>query len=310
MPTSLQSPGLIYLADRAIVAAYAEICAIKDFCWNLSDEAVKPGTTMEVNLFDSSPARQFNRETNNYETVDGAVTHATISFDTHLKKTYMFEDKDFLSVNVGTWEQAGVAGGVALSQAILSTISDKINKTNIPKTGDCDTGGTFSAANEYVLASATKKTIAKLRKAARAAGIAPRRSVLTLCPDYYSDILSELDSHIYNGDEAIKTGRIPGLYGFKSVVEMEMDDGDGENLMGAIIPEQAIGIAGRRIKIQSPHMYEEIGTTVDEGSGLPLTIRRHGAPKYGDNFINLETLLGASLLQANKIVRLVSSATA
>ena len=310
MPTSLQNPGLVYLADKAIIAAAAEIACIKDFCWSLSDQAIQPGTTMKVNLFDSAPARVFNRETNNYETVDGTVTQAEISFDTHLKKTFMFTDKDFLLVNVAVWDQAGEAGGVALAQAILSAISDKINKTNIPKSGPCATGGTFGAANEYVLATATKKTVAKLRKAARAAGIAPRRSVLALCPDHYADILAELDSHIYNGDEAVRLGRIPGLYGFKSVVEMEMNDGEGENLVGAVIPDQAIGIAGRAIEVQSPSNYQEVGMTVDEGSGLPITIRRHGSPKYGENFVNMETLFGGALLQANKIVRLVSSATA
>lgn len=298
MSTSLTSPALVFASDKAIIAARKEVAKASLFATDFSADAVQEGTTMKVPVFSPGQAKQFNRETNNYETVDGNVTYAPVTFDQHVKETFSFSDVDFTLVK-GTnfWARAGEASGNAIAVAISAAVGALLVKSKV--------------ATEHVLASVTKANIAKIRAAMAAVGARADRSVVMLAPTQFADLLAALDANVYGGAEAIKNGVIPGLYGFKAIVEnSDLSADSAEKLVGCVVPEDALVIAGRVVPVMSPNVYEEIGLTTDEVSGLTIGARRHGNPATGDNFCTHEALFGASLVQATKCVRLVSAATA
>lgn len=303
MASSITNPALSFCADTAIVAARPALAMVGLFATDFSHEAVKPGTTMKIPVFTPDAAAAFNKTSNNYETTDGSVTFADVTFDKHLKHTFSFDDTDMNEVNLAGsfWQKAGEASGNALALAIAGTVSGMINKTKIPK----------SAANEVILSSVTKQSIAKLRGSCFAAGIDPARTVLMLTPAAFGDLLALFDANVFGGPEAVRNGIIPRLYGFKAVCENgSLSSDTNEKLVGALVPEDAIVVAGRTIEVGSRAPYDEVGYQRDEVSGITLGLRRHGNPATGENFLNLEALFGSNLVQPTKIVRLVSAATA
>lgn len=285
MATSLTSPALAFSTDKAIIAARKALAKVSLFATDFSNEAVQPGTTMKVPVFTPGTATAFNASSNNYEKADGTVTYADVLFDKHVKNTFAFSDTDFTLVNGTTfWANAGKASGTAISKAIAAAVGEKIAATSKTST----------------LASVTKATAAALRKVCAENEVDPATCVILLSPDYFAQLLATLDANIYGGAEAIKLGIIDGLYGFKAVVESS----DLGSNAGAIVPEDALVVAGRVVPVMSPAVYEEVGQTADEVSGLVIGVRRHGNPATGGNFCTHEALFGAALVQPTKVIKL------
>ena len=297
MASSLTSPQLVNAADKAIIAARHSLSTARLFATDFTADAVAPGTTLKVPLF-SGTAASFSAE-NDYENVDGSVTYASITFNQHPKSTFEFTDVDFTLVNGSRfWDNAGAAAGEAVADAIDSAICGLINKTNI------------SAEQVLTTANISLKTIAALRANIETAGAKAKKTILLLNPTNFAALLGCLTADVYGDKSAIAEGMIPNLLGFKAVVQANLSTDSGEKLNGALIPADALAVAGRVVPVLSPNAYEEVGTMTDEDSGLTLGLRRHGAAKTGSNFLNVEALFGAALVQPTKCIRIVSASTA
>lgn len=298
MATSLTSPALVFAADKAIIACRKALAKAQLFCTDFSAEATQPGSTLKIPVFTPGAATDFNASTNNYESTDGSVSFASIAFDHHVKNTFQFDDKDFTLVNGSAfWANAGRASGDAIAQAISKALAGLIVKDAV--------------SNEAVFAQSSKSALSALRKVCAEKGIDPAQTVVMLAPEAFAAILAALDANVYGGSEAIRQGIVEGLYGFKAVIEQsDLSTTATEKLVGALVPDTALAVAGRVVPVLSPGVYEEIGITTDEVSGLALGLRRHGNPATGANYATAEALFGAALVQPSKIVRLVSAATA
>ena len=286
MATSLTSPGLVFAADKAIVSTRKALAKVSQFATDFSDEAVKPGTTLQIPVYDGGTAEAFNASTANYEHATGTLKWASVTFSNHVKATFQFDDKDFLlGINSSVWGKAGDAAGRAISKSIVSAVSGLL---------------TYSAAKTQVTSwSATKANLAKLRAACAANALDPADCVVMLKAEQYADLLATLDASVYGGAEAIRAGMIEGLYGFKAVIENDdlpvASAADANLAVGVVVPQDAVVVAGRIVPVGSPAVYQEIGTTRDEVSGLTLGVRRHAAPAVGANFLTVEALFGAAL---------------
>ena len=321
--SSLTSPELIFAANTAILKAQRAIAKLSMFAIDFSADAAQPGSTMMIQFFDDGEASEYDEESNNYGHADGSTSFIPVTFTNRPKKSFAFKPTDFIEVN-GTkfWENSGVAAARAVERAILRTVTQYINHVNIPadpSVQDIHTDSTgrttgtklfFSAANEWVFGTGSfgKTDVAVgARAACEAAEIDPGECVLMLNGSKYGQVLSTLDANLYGGPEAIRNGIIEGLYGFAAVMENDQLLAS-DNLIGAIVPRNAIGIAGRVLPILNPRLYEEVGTVSDEKSGLTLQFRRGGAWQTDASVMTCEALFGATLLQPTKIVRIVSAA--
>ena len=267
--------------------------------------------TMMIQFFNEGEATEFDDETNNYGHANGKSSFVPVEFNSHPKASFKFGPKDFIEAN-GTrfWENSGIAAGRAVQRAILKTATELICAANIPTTGtDSSTALPFGDWN--VLEAAGKLTKEKVAEDCRAAcdlaEIDPAECVLLLNGRAYGEVLATLDAHAYGGTEAIRSGMIEGLYGFDAVMCNDSFK-TGENLLGAIVPRSAIGVAARTIPIVNPAKFDEVGTITDEKSGLTIQLRRGGDWKTDSAVLTAEALFGAKLLQPTKIVRIVSAA--
>ena len=318
--TSLTSPELVFAANTAILKAQRAIAKITKFATDFTPEAAQPGSTMMIQFFDDGEADEYNESTNNYSHADGSTSFIPVTFTNHPKKSFAFTPADFLAVNGSRfWENSGAAAGRAVEIAILRTVSQYLSATNIPTSGtDSYTDGTgrttgtlldFGAWNEHVFSGTVNKDMVAIacREACDAAEINPGECVLMLNASAYGRVLASLDANLYGGPEAIRDGMIEGLYGFDSVMENDLLL-KNQNLIGCIIPRNAVGIAGRILPVVNPKLYDEVGTVTDEHSGLTLQFRRTGDQATDRSVMTCECLFGAKLLQPTKIVRVVSSA--
>jgi hypothetical protein len=304
MSTSLTSPGLVFAANKALIGAHRAIAKVSLFATDFSADAAQPGDTMAVEFFDTDPATEYDDDSNNYGTVNGTVKDVKVTFDHRVKKTYGYKPTDLLKASASIWTRKGDAAGISVALAIEAAVAGKINKTAVPKTGDG-----FSSANEKVFASVTKANLAKLRKAADDVGADPARTVLVLTPGAFADVLALFDANVYGGAEAVRNGVLPNLYGFKGVVEMRLSAAAGENLVGALVPAEALGVAGRTIPADE-FDGAECGFTTDDASGLTMGTYAFVDKNTRTHKFTMEALFGAKLIQPGKCVRLVSEATA
>ena len=323
MASSLTSPALRFAANEMITALHKDVVKVSQFTTNFTADAAQKGSTLLIPVIVDGTAGEFNRTSNNYGDVDGHIRYTPIKFDKHIKHSFGFSENDFNLVN-GTsfWAKSGISTADAIGRKIASIVGKLINKDNVKTSGVDETEFTdvngdkvegtklsFSSANEHVIGTGdlTKKTVAGFRKACKDADIPVGQTILALNSTKFAELLAILDANMYGGTEAIRSGIIPFLYGYKAV--MEMDELDDTNLVGALIPETAVAVAGRIPEIQNPQLYTEVGTVTDEKSELTVQFRRGGDWKTGDSVATGESLFGASLVQPTKIVRLVTAAT-
>lgn len=283
MADSLTSPGLIKAANSALVKAGADFDMIKLFAHDFSDEAGEWGSIYKVPLVDGSGVSAFNISTNDYENANGTVTYATISCNVQPKSTFEFKGDDLLEApNAPYWNTVAEAAAQAISRSFSAKFSDVLS------------GDTAIVSAAQSLATVSKANLAKLRKDCQGR---VADTVLALSPAKFSDALALFDTCMWNGQSPMETGIIRGLYGFKAVVCLP-DIGSGIN--GYLIPQDAIGVISRRVAVGDPSCYSEYGTVTDE-NGITLTVLRHGSAAKGKGFLNVTSLFGVGVIQADKI---------
>lgn len=326
MASSLTSPGLRFAANQILMSLHKDIAKVSQFTTNFTADAAQKGSTLLIPVATDAEAEDFDRATNNYSHYKGSLRYVPMTFNRHKKRSFGFTENDFNLVNgTGFWQAAGVKSAEAVGRSIENLVAGLIGKDTVKTSGEDETsftdengetktgtGEKFSAANEVVLGAGdlTLKKVADLRKACRNADIPVRDTVLALNSVKFAELLSLLDAHMYGGTDAIRDGLIPNLYGYKAVMELDsLSNGEGENLVGALIPSSAIAVASRTLDVLNPKMYDEVGTVTDERSGLVLQMRRGGDWTTSDSVATVECLFGAKLVMPTKVVRLVSAAT-
>ena len=331
MASSIIDPGLRFAANQMLTLLRKDISKVSQFTTNFTADAVTKGTSMLIPIAVDAEAGEYNKDTNNFGTIDGSFVFTPMTFNSHPKHSFGFTPTDQTNIGLETvnaMQKAGELSARAIGRKIADTVCGLINATNIPTSGKDQTewydgdGNTlkngkdgtvlkFSAANEYAIKKAdlTKMTVAKFRAAANAADISVSSSVLALCPEKYAELLSLLTAEMYGGTEAIRSGFIPGLYGWKGVMEMNELSTDGGQI-GAIIPETSIAIASRLPGVLNPHLYQNLGTATDDASGMVFQFRQGGDWMTDNTVASVDCIFGAKLVQPTKIVRIVETESA
>lgn len=289
---AIETLQLKIAAEKAIQTAHKAITPLKDFAVSFSAAESIKGSAIRVPIFNVGDAAEFDADSNNYEGTEQGVTGVDVNLNNHFVKSVFYTDRDFVECDVKFFEGAGAAIATVLGKGAVAQVMGKINATNVPASS------VMTVANY-----ATKTTVANLYKVADDNDMYPAECVLLLTPAAFASLLGQLDADVYGGDEAIKNGYIPGLYGFKSVIMCNALD---ETLTGAIVHTEAIGIAGRYLAPDAA-AYTETGMATDEHTGLTIGFRRFANPATGKRYIAGEMLYGAELIQPTKVVRLTLS---
>ena len=156
-----------------------------------------------------------------------------------------------------------------MADAVLGSVTDLVTGANY--------GDTDSDKLTVALATFGRKAIASLRGKIVAAELIPAKCVLALNPDFFSALLADLDSQVYGGRDAIVGGVIPGLLGFRSIIEVPQFSAPG-----FVCHPDAIAVASRKIVPADTTPYKEFGSMIEPETGMRL-----GAsdPRLGGVFV-------------------------
>ena len=269
----------------ALQALYAKLAPIRDFAHNFRDLEDRKGASIVVPVFDLSAATEFNESNNDYCTNAGGVDAATVTLSTHLKQGITYTDRDVAETEVQWFRDGGIAVGSSVARGIYNTVMGLLNTTNITLTADS--------------ALSSKADFAALGSIADANNLDISQTVLMLSPTSYDTLLGTLDAYVYGGPEAIRSGYIPQLYGFKAVVRAV---GLNAAFKAVLADVNSLGIASRYLAPEGTNVLNAAWKGVDENSGLTIGFRAFSVPCKGRNYLVGEVLMGAKIIRPTGFV--------
>lgn len=274
------------MSDVALQTLYARLAPIRDFAHNFRDLEDRKGASIIIPVFNLSAAAEFNADTNNYCNDTSTVDSATVTLSSHLVKQLMYTDRDVSETEIQWFRDGGYAVGDAIGRGIYNTVIGLLNDTNVTLSCESD----LSAKNDF--AGLVEEVYAK--------DLDLGQTALLLSPTYFANLLGTLDAYVYGGPEAIRSGYVPGLYGFKSVV---CAPGLANGWKGALVDVNSIGIASRYLAPMAG-AYVDAWKGTDPNSGLTIGFRSFANLCTGRRYLDAEVLFGARIVRAEGIVKI------
>ena len=273
-------------AEASIQAMHAEMAKLQDFVHDYTELEGRKGEAIAVPVIDLSASAEFNADTNNYCNGQNEVDGAIVNLDKHFVKSVMITDRQLAATDFNWLRDIATAETNVIARSINKYVFGLINETNCPLSATLDVSSKTAVANLYKIATENDIPVGD--------------AVVVLGPVDYQKVLSYLDSNVYGGSEAIREGRIPGLYGFRAFVCSTFLN---EGLKGAIVSRDAIGLASRYLEPMEG-AYPDAWRASD-GDIATIGFRHFANLCSGRRYLAREALFGAKVLQKNKIVRLV-----
>lgn len=272
-------------SETAIMGIKKHMGALTEFAHDFKELNDRKGAAIAVPVFDLSAAAEFNEETNNWCNGEG-IDGVTVNLDKHFIKSVQITDVQNGEADVNLLRDGAKAIADVLGTAANKYVFGLMTSTNLPLSASFD--------------GSSKQVFSNLFKITDDAGLDPYECVVVLTPEYFAKALSYLDSNVYGGSEAIRTGVIPGLYGFKSVIcSSYLPDG----VKGVILKTNAVGIVSR-VNKPAINGYEATWTSAtDDGISIGYRVFEHLC--YGKAILGGDILFGARILQENGGIRLV-----
>ena len=273
-------------AEASIQAMHAEMAKLQDFVHDYTELEGRKGEAIAVPVIDLSASAEFNADTNNYCNGQNEVDGALVNLDKHFVKSVMITDRQLAATDFNWLRDIATAETNVIARSINKYVFGLINETNCPLSATLDVSSKTAVANLYKIATDNDIPVGD--------------AVVVLGPVDYAKVLSYLDSNVYGGSEAIREGRIPGLYGFRSFVSSTFLP---EGVKGAIVSRDAIGLASRYLEPMEG-AYPDAWRASD-GDIATIGFRHFANLCTGRRYLACEALFGAKVLQKNKIIRLV-----
>ena len=273
-------------AETAVMGIQKHMGAITEFAHNFKELEDRPGAAIAVPVYNLSAAAEFDEQTNNWCGGTNEVDGVVVTLDKHFIKSIALTDVEAGATDINFLRDGARAIADVLGTAANKYVFGLINDTNFELSASFD--------------GSSKAVFANLFKIADDKGLNPYECVVVLTPEYFAKALSYLDSSVYGGSDAIRTGVIPGLYGFKSFICSSFLP---EGVKGAIITQDAIGVVSRTNK---PAVDGYAATwTAATPDGVALGYRVFENLCQGRMYLGADALFGAKVLKANGAVRLV-----
>jgi hypothetical protein len=292
MATSLATAHEIY-SKRFLKGLMRAIAALKAFSTSFSDEAKEIGETIKVPLVSPDAVAAWNATSNNFVRTTAAPQEAKLELTTRLIAGFGITPEQMATFRPNWWEGKAESNVEEVVDTILSAVAALVTGANY---GD-------AAADKIAvaLASFDSKAVAAVRAAAVKRKMKPARSALCLNPDFFSALLGTLDSNTYGGREAIMGGAIPGILGFRVVVEIPQ-----LSIPGFLCHPDAIAVATRRVAVADEGPYKLVRDITEPESGLTMTnvVYAHGPDGSLNDSIN--ATYGAGVGNDKALMRLVA----
>ena len=297
MPNTLTNMQAKIFADSAFLAFNSELLPLKAIATKFEPKAAQKGSTITVPLFPALTAGAFAGD---YSSTDRTIPGKVVTLDQHSFLSSGFTDRELMESPEEYFKSCGAQQGRGVAKAVILYVMGLIKAAAFGNAA----GDKFTKAANLI----TTEDIVDIRAKIKAKGINPKDASIVL-GDAYTSLLKDtvLTSAMYGGAEAVRTGMIPGLFGFKNVFESLIIPDNGENLIGFALAPQAIAFGSRYLEPVSRTGLEDAGMVTDEETGLTLGFRMIPEPVKGRMSIVTECLYGASAADGSALVRHLSA---
>lgn len=253
MATNLNVAMEIY-SKRFFMGLTPQLAALAAFSLDFSDELVEPGEKIRVALVKPDTAEPFDAADNNFARPVADLEDVDITIDKSAIAGFGLTLKQLANFRPTWWESKADQNVLSVAQKVQADVYGLITEDNYAK-----------APISVALASFGRKMAAGIAGKAADAGLTVERSALCLSPTYFYALLGDLDSNVFGGPEAIRTGIIPFLYGFDKVVRVP-----GYTGAGFVCHPDALGIGGRKVLPADTTPYKEFGAVTEPQTGMPI----------------------------------------
>lgn len=279
-------------SNKFISGLTKALAALRAFSLDLSDDVKEPGETVNVPLVSADTVADWNATINNYGRTAATMVCKTVALNKRKICGFAITSAQMANFRPNYWEGKADLNQKEMADAVVTSVTDLVTGANY---GDTD-------ADKLSVALATfgRKAIAALRGKIVAAKLNPAKSVLALNPDFFSALLADLDSQVYGGRDAIVGGAIPGLLGFRSIIEVPQFSAPG-----FVCHPDALAVASRKVTPADTTPYREFGSMVEPETGLALNRVWFTNGNDGQSNFSTECLYGCDVGNAESLIRLV-----
>ena len=245
-------------AKRYLAGMTRQLAPLRAFSQDFSDESKKPGESVNVALVSADTAAAWNDSTNNFARAGATLKHRDVKLDQRLIAGFEISPAQMANFHPQWWEGKADLNAEEMADTILSNVAGLVTADNY--------GDTDDDKMKVSLAGFGRKAITAIRARTIKKKLRVNRSVLVLNPEFFSALLGDLDANVYGGRDAIVGGVIPGLFGFKAVIELPQIESPG-----FVCHPDAIAVAGRTIPFLGKAPYEKVQEFVEPATGFTMT---------------------------------------
>jgi hypothetical protein len=292
MPTTNIDTAVELYSNKFIAGLTRALAPLRAFSLDLSDELKEPGEVVNVPLIGADTVADWNDTTNNYGTNSGSVATRPVTINKRKKCGFAVTPTMMANFRPNSWEGKGVLNQKEMADAVLADVVALVTPANY--------GDTAAKKLAVALASFKRLAVAELRAKIVKAKLTPAKCVLALNPDFFSALLADLDSQVYGGREAIVGGAIPGLLGFRAIIEVPQYAEPG-----FVCHPDAIAVGSRRVAVADTTPYKEFGSMVEPETGLAMNRVVFTDGNTGKTNFSTECWYGANVGNADALCRLV-----
>jgi hypothetical protein len=281
-------------STRILEGLRVKLAMLKAFSTDLSDEVVNAvGQVVRVSLVTGDAAADWNATSNNYARTAASLTDVSVELTTRKIVGFAITAAQNAEFHPQWWEGKAELNANALGKAVTDALLALVTGANF--------GDTDADKLQVSLATFGRKQIAAMRAKIVKAGIDPARASLNLNPDFFSALLADLDSQVYGGKEAIVGGVIPGLLGFKSVIEQPTYTDPG-----FVALPSALAVAARVVRPLDTTGYGEFSIITEPDTGMPISRVMCTDVATGNTSMSNDVTFGVSVGQSTALKRLVA----
>jgi len=294
MPTT--TTGHEIYAAQAIKGLTRQLAALKAFSIDFSADAARKGESVNVGLITPDAVGEFNSTSNNFKRSAQTVQQISLKFGAPLITGFAVTPDQMNNFNPSWWADKADLNTLEISDTVLSGVAALATAANF--------GDTAKDKQTVSLAGFDKKVIAAIRaKAIKDKKLRIPFSVLALDPVYFSELLGSLDANVYGGKEAIQGGVIPGLFGFRMVIEVPQ-----LTIPGFVCSPDAIAVAARSYQPASKKPYENVQLITEPETGLTLTHVEYCSGDDGELSDSVNALVKSGVGNSAALMRIVEAA--
>lgn len=292
MSNAVTITGMELYSNKVIKGMQRALAPLRYFSLDFTDDLKAPGASLDVALVSSDAAADFDRVNNNFSR--NALTAKKITLEKAMPviSGFAVTADQYSKLKPSFWEGKADLNVEEVGDAICGKVAALITPENYGDEADDKLALT--------LAGWGRKAASKVRAAAIAKKLRVNRSVLALNPEFFSALLGDLSASEFGGSEAVRSGLIPGLLGFRAVVEIP-----NLNSPGFVCHSDAIGIGSAIFTPVSSKPYDSIRQIVEPVTGLTMTIVEYPDGATGDLSETVNCLVVAGVGNKDALMRLV-----